>query len=140
MAKKKCAKKAANMSKARKSISRKSAKAAQNKPATTSALKTKATAATQMLLKGWSAALSTSIGPGDGFAQVAVALKAVSFAKDNANVTVSITTAGQSGIVPCTLNLPVGIFPLHYNATGVGTFNVTVTGAELSHPIAGTAP
>jgi hypothetical protein len=73
-------------------------------------------------------------------AAAASAIKAVTFTKDNANVIVDVTTAGQNDVVPCTLNLPVGIYPLHYRAQGVGNFNVTVTGGELSHPIAGTAP
>ncbi len=73
-------------------------------------------------------------------AAAASALKAVSFTKDNPNVVVDITTAGQNDAVPCTLNLPAGIYPLHYRAQGVGNFNVAVDGAEVSHPIAGTAP
>ena len=73
-------------------------------------------------------------------AETASAIRAVAFTKDNANVIVDVTTAGQNGVVPCTLNLPVGIYPLHYRAQGVGSFNVTVAGAEVSHPIAGTAP
>ena len=73
-------------------------------------------------------------------AAAASATRAVKFTNDNANVIVDITTAGQNDVVPCTLNLPVGIFPLHYRAQGVGNFNVTVAGAEVSHPIAGTAP
>src|SRR5687768_4822699 len=43
----------------------------------------------------------------------ASATKAVAFTKDNANVIVDVTTAGQNDVVPCTLNLPVGIYPLH---------------------------
>ena len=73
-------------------------------------------------------------------AAAASAVKAVTFTKDSANVIVDVTTAGQNDIVPCTLNLPVGIYPLHYRAQGFGSFNVTVTGAEVSHPITGTAP
>jgi hypothetical protein len=140
MAKENRAKKTAKASKARKTTSVKSAKSAQNKLATPTTMKMKAAAWTSKTLKRWSAELSASVGPGVGSAGVMDAVKAVPFAKDNANVFVSITTAGQSGMVPCTLNLPVGIFPLHYNATGVGAFTVTVTGAELSHPIDGTAP
>ena len=76
----------------------------------------------------------------DVTAAAARAIKAVIFTKNSANVIVDVTTAGQNDVVPCTLNLPVGIYPLHYRAQGVGNFDVAVTGAELSHPIAGTAP
>jgi hypothetical protein len=116
----------------------KSAKSKPSKPTSTkkpSVIKKKQTS-TPSLAK-LSASLFSSLNV---TAAAAATTRAVAFVKDNANVVVQVTTAGQNDIVPCTLSLPVGIFPLHYQAQGVGTFNVTVTAAELSHPIAGAAP
>lgn len=87
-------------------------------------------------LKKWVDKLATA----NHTLEAVAALKPVSFACDNANVRVNITVAGQSGVCPCTLNLPIGIQPLHYNAQGTGPFTVTAGGGQVSPPIAGVAP
>jgi hypothetical protein len=117
----------------------KSAKSKPSKPTPTK--KPSATAKTKKPLTLSFAKLSAPLLSNlDVSAAAAAAIKAVAFANDNANVKIQVTTAGQSDIVPCTLNLPVGIFPLHFQSQGSGNFNVTATGAELSHPIAGVVP
>jgi len=93
-------------------------------------------ASSKAKLHTWVASLADS----EFAAAEVAALRAVSFSGNNPNVLVIVSTAGQSSVVPCAFNLPVGIYPLHYNAQGSGAFNVTVTGAQVSHPIGGVAP
>ena len=118
----------------------KKVKAAKSKPSKPTPAKKPVTAKKEILTLSFAKLSAPLFSSLNITAAAAAATKAVNFTKDNANVLVQITTAGQNDAVPCTLNLPVGIFPLHYQAQGVGNFNVRVTGAELSHPIAGTAP
>lgn len=131
MSKKKTTK---NVKPAKRAKSAKSVKAAKSKPPKLATSKQASAAAVSFAV---STPLFSSL---DATPATAAAIRTVSLAKDNANVLVQVTTAGKIDAVPCTLNLPVGVFPLHYQAEGVGNFTVTVTGAELSHPIAGTAP
>ena len=91
------------------------------------------------------AAIATTIVPGtisnvSGFA--VAAMVSVTFNCSNPNCIVGITAAHVDIAFRNseTVDLPIGSYSLFYRVQGAGQFAVTATGAQLSHPIAGTAP
>ncbi|MEQ1758231.1 MAG: hypothetical protein ABL986_07930 [Vicinamibacterales bacterium] len=79
-----------------------------------------------------------ALAPTMTFAEAA--MKAVTFTCSNPSSILGITAAHVS--VPIigsrTVNLPFGTFSLFWRIQGSGPFTVTVNGAQISAPIAGT--